>query len=390
MRMNKWTQGMRVFNKNMKLTAQNVCIDSRGVEHHVDVNNGHLYHYYRSSTPVDGTWLFSAPQRISSTPVVGTPTIFLTPDGNLRIWACRHTSGKIQLWAKPDDFPDLAKKKLPVLTVRDGQLCYGDGGKEPIILVGNSWRQILHVAKGIRLSALWPPASMAARQAYGSDNGMEAYREYMERVKSSGQNYVRHDAFDDIPLVLEHCTELYHAGIIVELTLGDRDREHFGSYRDLADAVAAHPNVVLELENEFLNDEHWVDVAKERAEYISKFGAVVSGGAWGFSHHGKELCRKFHDICSYHNTATVHRGKSGNGRTGYPPMQPLLDEIKEWAAHYPVLCNELLYDLEDYPSVPKGKAEFYIRAMIGAGACAVNIYRDEFELAGRLAKEFNP
>jgi hypothetical protein len=358
--MSEWTEGIRVFNPDHKIQYQNVCQDKRGVEHHVDVINGHLYHYIRSSRPVDGSWILTDPVKISETKVRGTPKIYLSSDGYLQIWASRKRKGKVRFWANPIDFPDPA---APMFIVMDRKIYYR--GKR-IIFVGNSSRQILHIAKG-----------------YWEGNGMDEYREYMDRVKSSGQNYVRHDAVDDPEFVRDHCVELLNEGIFPEITLGDQDREYFGNYQDIVTVLLGLP-VFLEVENEFLSDEYWVYVAKERARYIHDKGGFATGGGWGYSEYGQENSKKFHEICPYHKAAIVHRGP-------YPPMDPLLDEIRKWAKEKPVLCNELLYNLENYPSVPESEVEAYVRAMIlDAGACGVNIYRDEYELAGRLAKEFNP
>ena len=174
--------------------------------------------------------------------------------------------------------------------------------------------------------------------------------------------------------------------ILVELTTADAEfSEFFPPHQDLFHALKAAGLgrlVVIEGENEFLDDESRILVSCEILTEAKEQGFITSGGAWGYSNHGKELAERFDEECSAHDALVIHRGP-------YPPKDPWLEYIRDRKKERPVNCNELLYNLDNIPSVPVGELEDYIRGAKNAGANAICVYRDEWKLAGCLCQEFN-
>jgi len=269
---------------------------------------------------------------------------------------------------EPTEYCGIHQKQKPKparLVVRGRKLYYKRRGTKLIIPIGCSPRQLLHSELGFA-----PPVQ------YRLDEEIARWIEY-------GTNYCRVDAVEDYDFTYEFCKRMEEKNIIVELTLSDHDRPHFGDYRIHIRKTRRLKNVIYEVENEMLDDRSRIFAAKVKAEYITSQRLIASGGAWGYSSYGKKHSEEFRTICDSHKIETLHRP--------YPPLVVLQEYIKYLTRHgRPILWNEVLVDYKDTFSISREEIEKFARGALKAGANGLNIYNDDFiEVAGKLCKEMN-
>jgi len=269
---------------------------------------------------------------------------------------------------EPKEYCNIRQKrraKPAKLIIRGKKLYYKNGGTVPITPIGCSPRQLLHSELGLA-----PPIK------YSLEEEITLWLEF-------GTNYCRVDAVEDYDLTYEFCQRMEKKNIIVELTLADHNRPHFGDYRIHVEKTRALRNVIYEVENEFLDDRSRIFAAKLRAESIASQGLITSAGAWGRSSYGKRHSKEFRTVCDCYKIETIHRP--------YPPLAGLKKHVKYLSRQSrPILWNEVLVNYKDIPSIPSGEVEKYVYGALKAGVSGINIYNDDFiEVAGKLCKAMN-
>jgi len=182
----------------------------------------------------------------------------------------------------------------PKLTVRNGKLYYGNGGKERIILCGVS-----------RWEALW-----RATGEFDSCGGWGEYSLawYENELITSGINYVRHAGIKNTQFLYDHCKRMRDAGIIVEITVFRAHAESKGILLRLEDMgeLAKLGNVFFDCNNEFLDKPNNINKVIEIAKNLKAQGCLVSAGAWSGS-SGKNQSKIFHERYNGHDIETHHR-----------------------------------------------------------------------------------
>lgn len=205
--------------------------------------------------------------------------------------------------------------------------------------------------------------------------------EYIHAWIEHGCKFVRIDSVYDYDLTERFCHRMAENDIITQLTLADNDIEGHGDYREHVRRLKRLP-IIFEANNEFMNRHETIQETIDRVKWMKDQGVIVSAGAWGYSHHGKEYAEEFRSKCDEYDIEDIHRGP-------YPPLNAYvayIEEIKDERKN-PILCGELLDEANS--GVPADQHERYIKAMIKAGSNGVNMYNDKWELAGKLCEEFN-
>lgn len=165
------------------------------------------------------------------------------------------------------------------LQVRGRDLYY-QGGK--IYLVGVSRREAL------------------GRNWYGF--GLKRYENEIIKYRL---NYERIDVVRDYRKLRKHCQKMRNYGIIVELTLYDRDQGGFlADVNKVIEATGDLGNIIYEPVNELYSDED-VKIAKKLTRYLVRKGFLVSAGAYGAG--GEKWSEKFDPIKSQNQIISVHR-----------------------------------------------------------------------------------
>jgi len=168
----------------------------------------------------------------------------------------------------------------PKLTVRNGKLYYGNGGKERIILCGVS-----------RWEALW-----RATGEFDSCGGWGEYSLawYENELITSGINYVRHAGIKNTQFLYDHCKRMRDAGIIVEITVFRAHAESKGILLRLEDMgeLAKLGNVFFDCNNEYSGYEKGYKKSIEVAKYLKNQNCIISGGAW-WNAEGKKQSDEF-------------------------------------------------------------------------------------------------
>jgi len=265
----------------------------------------------------------------------------------------------------------------PRLAIRDGKICYRDGGTVPIILCGVSRWEALWREKGLYHD--WGPYSLAW---------------YEEELGKYGINYVRHGAIENFDFVYEHCRRLKDKGIIVELTVFRGLEE--GRLMELSEtnirALAGLGNVFFDCHNEFTDSLADVYEAKAIADIIAGYGCIVSGGAYGASSNGEQNAAFFHQICSSHQISTVHRQwTSGEIQNALKYGKPVIrNEYFDRGKLGLEIVKQIMRETFD---VGGQGCQYYGFAIPGLGGLIAPDpfdYRAMLEFAGQLTRKLNP
>lgn len=198
--------------------------------------------------------------------------------------------------------PNNQSKKKSRLRVRDGGLFYGDGGTEPIVLIGASSVEALPRVKGIPNQPEWR---------------YMGYDEYVNYLKSFKTNYVRQMPCKDMTLNLRFQKDMYDQGKVVEWTflLHWTHPELLATPEQTIDAMKDKPNVFF-THNEF-SDHNDVQRVRDIVQYGINRGCIMGAGAWGHSTHGKTHSDNFDPIHSQNQIITHHRNWTKNSIQGY-------------------------------------------------------------------------
>lgn len=258
--------------------------------------------------------------------------------------------------------------KPPKLRIKGGGFYYFNDGTESIVPIGAFPRQLLRVVKGYR------PEDLPLLSS-----------EYIAKAKSSGINKIRLDVVDDYDLTYDFAADMKEHNIIVEYTMKDRDRPHFGDHKEHIRRLKSLNNVIAECWNEFCRA-HFIqadiDKALEIANYALAEGMIVSGGAWGNSSAGEAMSEAFQQKFKG-QVWTIHRP--------YPPRHVLEVAVdKALALGFAVSWNEGL--MKPYPTgIEADKLEAYTRCLADKKASVMLYIRcEEFmDLMGTLCKDYN-
>jgi hypothetical protein len=234
---------------------------------------------------------------------------------------------------------------------------------KPIILVGNSARQVLTADLGLVPKIPW------------------TLGQYEKLVKDSGINYVRHDTVDAKKhgaYLREHCLRMQDLGVVIELTLSDLDGTHpetFGYWKDTIDIVGDLDNIIFNDENE-LNHPDYLIPALEKAHYLVSRELWCIGGGYGNNPDKGKIAYQYL-LESPCQIVSMHRP--------YPPIedyQAYIEKLKAYFPGKPILESEFLKNTAQ-------EFETYANIGLDAGLQGFNCYGDQFVTAGRICKERN-
>lgn len=202
--------------------------------------------------------------------------------------------------------------------------------------------------------------------------------EYEDKRINSDTNFAREDIIDVErwgDLVKSHTEKFIKKGIIIQYTMADCYVMGYGDYNKALEFLLPYRgHIIIETENEFLNNSTYVDRALEIEAEALSMGFIVSGGAWGRSHHGKANAIRYLEK-SKAPIANMHRP--------YPPESEYITWIRSLVDLGKIpIENEFLIDN------PK-EVEKYARLIIKEGGHFNAYVGDYLELMGKLAKEFN-
>lgn len=132
------------------------------------------------------------------------------------------------------------------------------------------------------------------------------FEDYIQDIKDSGINYVRHIGSMDFDFLKAHCQEMKDNNIVVEVEVYDPalldfpfvDISRMGELSELG-------NVLINPGNEFRDDASQVNIVLDICEDLTNQGCIVGSGAW--SDPGEPLSELFFSSNPKISYSTHHR-----------------------------------------------------------------------------------
>lgn len=253
--------------------------------------------------------------------------------------------------------------ELPKLTIKNGVLSYGSQKK----FFGASLREAITNSESEGDG--WEHPTLSNR---------EVFDWYQGELAKYPFNLARHNIGKDFALLENHCEEIERQQKVLILTMADLDSDGMGDWREAFERTKRFNNILYNAYNEFTD--RGLNIAVGITDYIQDRGGLVSCGAWT-GQKGEELSEEYLERCTP-DVLSHHRPWDFNY------MKELVDDgwIVMWDEFFRLAPEEVEISMKSAENIGITGINYYPFRESFVGS---DDYKNYFEIAGNLCKEFN-